>query len=66
VSLIFHSNRGVTNAPSLAYHEMRLILASVLLHFDLELGNKQEVWTDQQSYWLWDKKPLMIKLKSVG
>ena len=50
---------------SLAYHEMRLILASVLLNFNLELAD-DTVWTDQDVYILWDKKPLMIKLTPVG
>ncbi|CAI6335388.1 unnamed protein product [Periconia digitata] len=49
---------------NLAYHEMRLILASVLLNFDLELAD-DTVWPDQNVYILWDKKPLMIKLTPV-
>ncbi|PVH95604.1 cytochrome P450 [Periconia macrospinosa] len=50
---------------NLAYHEMRFVLASVLLNFDLELADNT-VWTDQNVYNLWDKKPLMIKLTPVG
>ncbi|PVH91797.1 cytochrome P450 [Periconia macrospinosa] len=50
---------------NLAYHEMRLVLTSVLLNFDLELAD-DTVWTDQNVYLLWDKKPLMIKLTAVG
>ena len=42
---------------------MRLMLASVLFHFDLELCNKDEDWLDQQMYVIWDKKPLLVNLK---
>jgi hypothetical protein len=45
---------------------MRLILASVLLHFDLELCSESDDWMDQQTHFLWDKKPLMVKLKLVN
>jgi cytochrome P450 len=50
---------------SLAYHQMRLVLANVLLHFDLELCDTTEDWLNQESYTLWDKKPLFVKLRSV-
>ena len=56
----------MANLLSLAYHEMRLILASVLLHFDLELSSQEDDWMDQRCHFLWDKKPLMVKLKPVG
>ena len=47
---------------SLAYHEMRLILAAVLWHFDIDLVDKEEVWTNQKNYELWEKKPLFVNL----
>jgi cytochrome P450 len=50
---------------NLAYHEMRLILANILLHFDLELCDPTTDWMDQKVYTLWDKNPLMVKLSSV-
>jgi cytochrome P450 len=53
----------LTNSVSLAYHEMRLILASVLLHFDLELCTETGDWLKQRCYFLWDKQPLFVKLK---
>jgi hypothetical protein len=40
---------------------MRLILASVLLYFDLELSMEGD-WMHQQCHFLWDKNPLMVKL----
>jgi cytochrome P450 len=46
-------------------HEMRLILASVLLHFELELVDETEDWMAQETYVVWAKIPLHIKLKAV-
>ena len=52
----------------MAYHEMRLILAKVVYHFDLELSPGNEGWLDQDVYVLWEKKPLMVNLRtrSIG
>lgn len=50
---------------NLAYHEMRLILASVLLNFDIELCDETQNWLDQENYLLWEKGPLMTKLRPV-
>ncbi|XPS71818.1 hypothetical protein M3J09_003995 [Ascochyta lentis] len=49
---------------NLAYNEMRLMLASVFFHFDLELCDSSSDWLHQETHILWDKRPLMIKLKS--
>jgi len=51
---------------NLAYVEMRLILAKVLWHFDLELADEGDDWADQKAPVLWEKKPLMVRLKTVG
>lgn len=51
---------------SMAYHEMRLIVAKVLYSFDLELAPESDGWADQETYILWQKKPLMCKLKAVN
>ncbi|KAJ5913921.1 hypothetical protein N7504_002804 [Penicillium tannophilum] len=47
---------------NLAYVEMRIILARMVFNFDMELDQPSDVWTDQQCFILWSKKPLMIKL----
>lgn len=52
-------------ASSLAYVEMRLIMASILWHFDLELVPGQEDWLDQKIFLVWEKRPLMVRLKPV-
>jgi cytochrome P450 len=50
----------------MAYHEMRLILAKVFYNFDLELCPESSNWDDQNTYFLWEKKPLICKLKAVN
>lgn len=50
---------------SLAYAEMRLILAHVLWNFDLELATESENWADQKIFSLWEKGPLYVKLTPV-
>jgi cytochrome P450 len=51
----------------MAFHEMRLILAKVLFNFDLELCPESKGWLqDQRVYVLWQKSPLMVKVKAVG
>ncbi|OHW99148.1 cytochrome p450 [Colletotrichum incanum] len=47
---------------NLAYPEMRLIMASLLYYFDLELADPSFDWLDQNSYGIWDKHPLWVKL----
>ncbi|RAH71874.1 cytochrome P450 [Aspergillus aculeatinus CBS 121060] len=47
---------------NLAYHEMRIILAKVLYHFDLSLAPESMNWDKQKVFSLWEKKPLMVKL----
>ena len=50
----------------LAYAEMQLILARMLWNFDIELVDKERVWTDQAAHWSWVKTPLLMKLKYSG
>ncbi|PVH82038.1 cytochrome P450 monooxygenase-like protein [Cadophora sp. DSE1049] len=48
---------------NLAYAEIRSIATRVLWNFDIELCAESERWLDQKMWLLWDKKPLMVKLK---
>jgi cytochrome P450 len=50
---------------NMAYHEVRLILAKVLWHFDLHLCEESVKWADQKVWTLWDKGPLMCKTTPV-
>ena len=47
---------------NLAKAEMRLILAKMVWHFDMQLANPKSDWTKQPIYGLWDKNPLLVKL----
>ncbi|KAH4228981.1 hypothetical protein HBI06_091500 [Parastagonospora nodorum] len=51
---------------NMAWHEMRLLLSKVVYNFDFELCPESEGWTDQEVYTLWEKRPLMVKLKAVN
>ncbi|KAF2797408.1 cytochrome P450 [Melanomma pulvis-pyrius CBS 109.77] len=51
---------------NMAYHEMRLIMTKVLYNFDLELCPESSDWSNQNTFTLWEKHPLMCKLKVVN
>lgn len=42
---------------------MRVILAKFIFNFDMELCPECDGWDDQQTYFIWDKPSLMIRLK---
>ena len=51
---------------SLAYAEMRLILARLLWNFDLELDEMSRRWMyEMKMFLLWEKQPLYVKLTPV-
>ncbi|OJD35901.1 cytochrome p450 [Diplodia corticola] len=50
---------------SLAYHEMRLILAKLLWNFDFELCPESDGWINQKCYTLWQKDPLWVKARPI-
>ncbi|KAL1857489.1 hypothetical protein Daus18300_010354 [Diaporthe australafricana] len=50
---------------NLAYREMRLIMSKVLWNFDVELCPQSENWIDQKVFILWEKGPLMVKMKPL-
>ncbi len=47
----------------MAMHEMRFTIARVLFKFDLELCEESLRWADQKVFALWEKKPLMCRMK---
>jgi hypothetical protein len=49
----------------MAYHEMRLIITKVLYNFDMQLCPESEDWANQYVFTLWEKHPLMVKLRDV-
>lgn len=42
---------------------MQLIIARMLWNFDIELVDKNSLWTDQKVHWSWVRTPLIIKIK---
>ncbi|KAI4196898.1 MAG: hypothetical protein LQ348_002221 [Seirophora lacunosa] len=48
---------------SLAYFEMRSILARMLWHFEIQLEEESRDWADHNEYVLWDKPPLWVRLQ---
>jgi cytochrome P450 len=50
---------------SLAYLEMRLIMARMLWNFDLELADQDFEWTKQKAFIVWEKEPLMVQMKNI-
>ena len=45
---------------------MRLILARLFFNFDLELDDKSKNWAHElKVFSLWEKMPLLVRLKSV-
>ncbi|MCJ1352148.1 MAG: hypothetical protein MMC33_002132 [Icmadophila ericetorum] len=47
---------------SLAYFEMRSILARVLWNFDMQIEEESQGWMEQKEHTLWDKPPLWVTL----
>lgn len=50
---------------SLAYAEMRLILARLLWSFELEMLPESKSWDQQKTFLLWDKGPIQVKVTAV-
>ena len=48
---------------NLAYLEMRLILAHLIWAFDFEAEGQVRKWEEQKTWILWEKKPLMVRVK---
>jgi len=52
------------NVGSLALSEVRLIIARIIRRYDLHCS-MQDSWTDQPTYLLWDRKPLLVEMVPV-
>ena len=51
---------------NLAWHEMRVLLATVLFNYDLKLCEESSEWSDQKIFTLWEKRPLICSLTPVS
>lgn len=51
---------------SLAFVEMRLVLASIIYNFDLKLSGDSQRWIERQkNFNVWDRVPLNVYLTLV-
>ncbi|KAF2965734.1 hypothetical protein GQX73_g7855 [Xylaria multiplex] len=50
---------------NMAYAEMRLVMARLIWHFDVESATTGD-WMDQRVFLVWEKGPLHIKLRPVA
>ena len=50
----------------LANQEVRLALAKMAWHFDLELMSESTGWENQKSFTFWEKSPLWVKMIPVN
>jgi hypothetical protein len=57
--------KTLTKSFSLAYGEMRLIMARILYNFDLEKADDLH-WEDQTMFIVWQKGPLNVRLTPVA
>ena len=48
----------------MAWHEMRLVMGKTLFNFDIE-SDVEPGWEDQDTYFIWDRKPLICRMKPV-
>lgn len=46
---------------SLALAEVRLVIAHIIRRYDLRYV-MPDSWTDQPTYLLWDRKPLLVEM----
>jgi hypothetical protein len=51
-----------TDDCSLAYNELRSVLARMIYHFDMELADQQFDIDTQNVYFMWEKQPLNVRL----
>nr|BAI44760.1 cytochrome P450 [Alternaria alternata]BAI44802.1 cytochrome P450 [Alternaria alternata] len=47
---------------SMAYHNIRIIIARILWNYDLLAAAESDGWMKQECFPLWDKKPLMVRV----
>ncbi|KAF2735054.1 cytochrome P450 [Polyplosphaeria fusca] len=62
----FHIGSRDCLGKNMAYHEMRLIMAKVVYNFDYEICPESDKWISQPTYTLWQKHPLMVKVRAAN
>ena len=61
----YETERVKLMPPSLAYSEMRLILALIIFNFDLRLSKESENWIQQKNFFMWQKSTLSVYLQPL-
>lgn len=61
----FHIGPRNCIGRNLAYVEMKVIIARLVWHFDIENATEGD-WLDQKVYIVWEKSPLWVKLHPVA
>ena len=65
-AVLFKQREVADDSYSLAYAEMRLIMAKMLWNFDFELADPEDDWMSRnRGYSVWYKGPLLIKLEQA-
>jgi cytochrome P450 len=54
---------GADSFQTMAWLELRAILAKLLWNFDMELVDKSQKWDQHKVFVLWDKPALMVRLR---
>jgi hypothetical protein len=63
----FHVGPRNCVGKNLAWHELRLFLATTYTFFDLELTEKSQNWfADNRVFTVWEKPPLWCRVKAAG
>lgn len=55
----------VLTSSSLAYSEMRLIMALMVFNFDMKLADECQDWINQKNFLMWQKPQLKVHLTPV-
>ncbi|KAK1971915.1 cytochrome P450 [Colletotrichum sublineola] len=50
---------------NLSWHESRLLLATLLMHFDFTLAEESQDWSRQRVFTLWERPPLLCDIQPV-
>ncbi|KAE8138900.1 cytochrome P450 [Aspergillus pseudotamarii] len=61
----FHLGPRSCLGRNLAYSEMRLILALMIFHFDLQLSEDSQDWIRQKNILMWQRGPLNVHLTPI-
>lgn len=58
----FPDELALTIIHSLAYLEMRFLIARLVWQFDMALDPSSATWNEQKAYLLWQKPEMLVKL----